>query len=59
MYNTPLYTSLIIDQNFSFVYSYGFKDGELETPQLIIDSYVPKQNLTLEYKEKFLTCYLC
>lgn len=58
-YNIPIYTSLIIDQNFSFVYSYGFKDGELEIPQLIMDSYVPKQKLTLEYEEKCLTCYLC
>lgn len=48
MYNILIYTSLIIDQNFSFVYSYGFKDGELEIPQLIMDSYVPKQNLSLE-----------
>lgn len=55
----PLYTSLIIDQNFSFVYSYGFKDGELEIPQVIMNSYVPQRKLTLEYKEKLLTCYLC
>lgn len=55
----PLYTSLIIDQNFSFVYSYGFKDGELEIPQVIMNNYVPQRKLTLEYKEKFLTCYLC
>lgn len=59
MSNIPLYTSWIIDRKFSFVYSYGFKDGEIEIPQLIMDSYVPRLNLTPEYKEKFLTCYLC